>query len=178
MEDQVNNIKAILSNKMYLGIIVFIVVFGLYYMYSNKILFFSNKNSTPPSSSEPTLPDDNKPILLDFNKEYHILDENNNPAKINIKEMMILHKHLMEQQQQMQHELMQYQQMYAREVKVPKKQEKQEKQVKHPVKKQVKYETESESENSDELSDTQLNNSEINRLKQQLEELEKQNKQL
>jgi hypothetical protein len=174
-----DKIKIILSNKMYLGIIVAVIVFGLYYMHKNKLLFFkTTENNESGDSSKPpnVVPDSNKPMVLDLDKEYHILDDNEHLAKINLKEMMTLHKHLIEQQQVMQEEIMQYQHIINSQNKPQvKKPQVVKQQVKHP-KKAVKYE--SESEDLNEYSDTQLNNSEINRLKEQLAELEKQNKEL
>jgi hypothetical protein len=69
--------------------------------------FFPSVNIPPPVSNQNIIEPETEPEsdnkdnydkknILDLNKDYHILDENDQPFKINLKEMIQLHKYLLE----------------------------------------------------------------------------------
>uniref|UniRef100_A0A6C0DAG2 Uncharacterized protein n=1 Tax=viral metagenome TaxID=1070528 RepID=A0A6C0DAG2_9ZZZZ len=174
----VSNIKTFLSNKRNLAIISIVVVGLLYFAHKkNYFKFLSKKKNT----TETNKPDTNEDNMLDVNKEYNIIDENNAPMKINIKEMMAFHKQIIQEHQQAQQQIQQMQQKIQemhrhQQMKEQMKQhvnlsdeKPEQKKLKHPKKKVVVEESE------EDLSVNGLDNDDIEQLKLELAELEKQN---
>ena len=175
----VNNFKAFLSNKRNLAIVSIVVIGFLYFAYKKKYLNFLSKKKE--DNKEDNKEDKKENNMLDITKEHTILDENNAPMKINIKEMMAFHKQLIQEhqqlQQQVQHMQQQHQEMQRhQQMKQQMKQhvemsdeKPQQKKLKHPKKKVVIEESD------EDLSENGLDNDDIEQLKLELAELEKQN---
>jgi FtsZ-interacting cell division protein ZipA len=175
----VSNIKTFLSNKRNLAIISIVVIGLLYFAYKKKYFKFLSKKKEETTETNKT--DTNEDNMLDVNKEYNIIDENNAPMKINIKEMMAFHKQIIQEHQQAQQQIQQMQQKmqeihHHQQMKEQMKQhtnisdeKPQQKKLKHPKKKVVVEESE------EDLSVNGLDNDDIEQLKLELAELEKQN---
>ena len=172
----IEKVKTFLSNKRNLGIISVIIIGCLYFAYKKNLLNFIIKKGQETEKIEEA--NDN---LLDIDKYYNILDENNNPTKINLKEMILLHKHYLEQeritlenhqkhiqQQQMMQQQMMKQQMMQQQMQQQQMQQQQQQQQKNRKIKHPKQEV--DEDNSEELT-----NNELELLKRELAELELQN---
>ena len=172
----IEKVKTFLSNKRNLGIISVVIIGCLYFAYKKNLLnFIIKKGHENIKKTEET---NNK--FLDIDKDYNILDENNNPIKINLKEMIVLHNHYLDQeritlenhqkhikQQQMMHQQIMQQQMMEEQMQeqIQEKIQEQRRKVKPPRQEVVVPE-----EDSDDLS-----NNELELLKRELAELELQN---
>jgi cell division protein FtsN len=168
------SMNSILSNKYYVMVAVVSVVVVTFYLYRQKMFDrFLKKKDEPKTEST----DSKNYINLD--KDYYILDSDNSPVKLNLKEMIELHKHYMEQQQmqqQMQQQQMQQQQMQQMQQQMQQQQaQKPQKTQQKPQKtKPQKIEEESEENNSED----DLNLEEIENLKKELEDIKKKNQSL
>ena len=178
----INNVKTLLSNKRNLAIVSIVAIGLLYFAYKKKYLPFLSKKKEESETEKTETKEDN---LLDINKEYNILDENNSPMKINIKEMMAFHKQIIQENQQAQQQIQQMQQQMQQKMQemqqhmqmkqhmkqhIETSDEKpQQKKLKHPKKKVVLEESD------EDVSINGLDNDDIEQLKLELAELEKQN---
>lgn len=150
----------------------------LYYAYKNNYFSCLTKKTVTeePVNEKQNVNDIN---ILDIDKNYHILDENRNPININLKEMTQLHRHNLEKEK----EIKQYQEYIKRieisnqqleeetgnlnrELNILREEQTQTKmKVSHPKKKIVLSED----------SDDNLNDTEINQLQKELDDLQKDN---
>jgi hypothetical protein len=154
------SINSIFTNKYYTIIIIVVVVIITYFLYKQKIFdrFLKNKNEL-----NKEIKDDTK-NYIDLDKDYYILDIDNNPIKLNLKEMIVLHKQFLEQQY-IQHMYQQKQQQEQQE------QQQEQQKVKQTKLKHPKIEEETEENNSED----DLNLEEIENLKKELEDIKKKN---
>jgi hypothetical protein len=162
-------VKDIVNNKTYLAIIISVIVVGyVYYMYTQGKLFFGKKEEIVKEEEEPTEADlnNNMPTVLDINKEYVIMDPEYGNLKINMKDLIQLQRHYMEQEKQQ----MEYEQEMRRQMMMQQRQK-----LKHPKKRAVEISEEEDDENMRNETDENLSKNELENLKRELEVLEKQN---
>jgi len=87
-ESTIAKITLFLSNKTNLIVIGCLVIMFLYFSYKKKIFMFANKNN------------DSDEEILDFNKKYTVIDNNKNKIKINFKEIIDLQNYYLEKTKQ------------------------------------------------------------------------------
>jgi hypothetical protein len=191
----ISNVTGFFSNKKNIAIIIVIVTSCIFTAYKMKYLDFlfkkEKKNKEEKIESFEKTNENSNLNILDLEKDYHINDENNAPMKINLKEMIALHKHYIEQkmiyqqQQMMQQPMMQQpmmQQPMMQQQQRPMMQQqpqstlKQQPPQKQQKIKKLKHSKKIEIISSEEsVSEEQLSTNDLEDLKQELAELEKQN---
>ena len=106
-----SNFNSYLSGTNLYILISVVVLLVAYYLYSTN--YFSKKNKTEILSEKEDQP------ILELEKDYYILDENKESFKLNLKEMIILHKQLLreaELQQQLQQQQLHHQQHHQQQM--------------------------------------------------------------
>jgi hypothetical protein len=173
--NKLSTVKTFLSNKRNVAIISVLIIGFLYYAYRNKWL-----DKLILSKTKEIKDDDD--TILDITKDYYILDSNDTKIKINLKEMINLHNFYLQQQQEKQqyeeqqqlYQLQQQQlQLQLQQQQLQKQQlqkQKQKKKIKHP-----EPEPELEESSEQNTTDEDLTNNELESLRRELAELEKQN---
>ena len=116
-----DKIKSLFSNKRNIVIGLTVIAVFVYFAYKQKYLdrilknkLFSKMKGVGDECDDNHV-SNNKQTVLDIDNDYYILDETKTPTKINLKEMVALHKHVLEQHQhQNQHNMQQQnQQLYS-----------------------------------------------------------------
>jgi len=189
-----SGIKSFFSNKRNIIITIVILTGFTYFLYRQKIFDKFMKKKDPEETNE-----DDKNII-DINKDYYIKDEKG-LTKINLKEMLELHKfyltkqqqstqqqlaHMAQQeqmlQQQEQQQLLQ-EQLLQQQQQIEKQQIEKQQKEKQPQQKQQKAKPSNQkyakiTKESDENTDEDLNIDEIENLKKELDEIKKKNQAL
>jgi hypothetical protein len=160
-----NKSYSFLYDKKTIAIIGVVLIGGLFVAYKMKYLDFLFKKKDKTVIKEELTEEKQNLNIIDLEKDYYINDENNVPLKINLKEMISLHKHYMEQQMIQQQQMMQ-QQMIQQQMQQQFKQPEIVKKPKLKHVKKVKISSEEEELSSDDLES----------LKKELKDLENQNK--
>ena len=203
VETTMSKITGFFSDYKNIAIIAVVLIVCLFVAYKMKYLdFLFNKKQKKDKEEEKENDNTNDDLnVLNLEKDYYIPDENNTPMKINLKEMITLHKHYLEQQlqqQQLQQQQLQQQQLHQQQLQqqqlhqqqlhqqhqeqlmkrqqeqlMMKQQEEkmmqQKKKIKHPKNKKI------ESSSEEYSSEQQLSTNDLEHLKNELAELEKEN---
>jgi hypothetical protein len=185
------NIFNLLKNNKYyvIGILV-LLAFIVYYLYTNNKLPFLKKkeNVNKPETESVNVVEQEQKNVLNIDNEYHVVDEHNNSVKINLKELIKVYNQSMHHQlqQQIQNQLkpLNVSQMMPTQtftmqqpMQQPIQQPIQQMQPVPPIIQQITSTPKLSHPGDDveENDDDELNNREIEDLKRQLAELEKEN---
>ena len=187
----IDEIKNLCLN--YKNIIIFIVIIiGIIYLaYKYKYLDFifnkkqkkNKKNKDEDEEEEDNDENNAEKNTLDLEKNYYINDENNNLMKINLKEMISLHKYYLEQSQVHAQAQAQYREPVQAQYREPVQAQyrepeliQQKEQYYETPKKNIKIKHPKKKESSEESSsEDELSENELQTLKKELADLEKQN---